>query len=171
MKTRMRMLYAVCGWGLGHATRSLPILRRLVDAHDVVIYAEGPALALLRVELTVDRVWSEEAVPYPNIFGRGLAVRFFARLPALVRAMCVEHARVEALVASKRIDVVVSDSRLGASSRRVRSFLISHHLKQLAPRGLRAAERLTEAIIWRAVHGRFRRILVPDIATDGGLSG
>jgi glycosyl transferase family 28/glycosyl transferase family 1 len=171
MKTHMRILYAVCGWGLGHATRSLPILRRLVDTHDVVLYAEGPALALLRAELPAARVRSEEAVPYPNIFGRGLPVRFFARLPALVRALCAEHARVEALVASERIDLVVSDSRLGASSRRVPSFLISHHLKQLAPRGLRAAERLTEAVMWRAVHARFRRILVPDVAVDGGLSG
>jgi len=32
----MRIRSAMCAWGLGHATRSLAIGRRLVDAHDVV---------------------------------------------------------------------------------------------------------------------------------------
>ncbi len=167
----MRILYAVCGWGLGHATRSLPVLRRLVADHDVILYAEGPALALLEAELAGARVRVVRAVPYPGIFGRALALRFFVRGPALVRAMRAEHAETEALVAAERVDRVVSDSRWGVSSRRVPSFFISHHLRQLAPRALRAAERLTEAVTWRAIHGRFRRILVPDVAQGGGLSG
>jgi hypothetical protein len=112
------------------------------------------------------------AVPYPNIFGgRTLALRFFREAPRLVRAMRAEHREVEALVRGERIDRVVSDSRWGASSRRVPSFFISHHLKQLAPHGLRAAERLTEAVTWRATRGRFRRILVPDVPGDDGLAG
>src|SRR5689334_16003000 len=171
MQRSVRILYAVCGWGLGHATRSLPLLRRLVGAHDVIVYAEGAALALLRAELAEAPVRFVPAVPYPGIFGRALALRFFAGAPALVRAMRAEHAATEKIVASERIDRVVSDSRWGVSSRRVPSFFISHHLKQLAPSALRAAERLTEAVTWRALHGRFRRILVPDVAADGGLSG
>ena len=38
----MTILYGVCAWGLGHATRSLPILRRLVDDHRVLVYSERP---------------------------------------------------------------------------------------------------------------------------------
>jgi len=167
----VRIFYAVCGWGLGHATRSLPLLRRLVSEHEVIVYAEGAALALLRAELSGAAVRFVEAVPYPNIFGRALALRFFARGPALIRAMRAEHAETESLVAAERIDRVVSDSRWGVSSRRAPSFFISHHLKQLAPPPLEAAERLTEAVTWRAIRGRFRRIIVPDVATDGGLSG
>jgi UDP:flavonoid glycosyltransferase YjiC (YdhE family) len=166
----MRILYAVCGWGLGHATRSLPVLRRLVAEHDVIVYAEGAAAALLAAELPPVRF--VRAVPYPNIFGgRALALRFFLRAPALVRAMRAEHADAERLVATERIDRVISDSRWGVSSSRVPSFFVSHHLKQLAPRGLRPAERLTEAVTWGAIHRRYRRILVPDVEEDGGLAG
>src|SRR5205814_10370811 len=111
------------------------------------------------------------AVPYPNIFRGTLALGFFAHAPALVRAMRAEHADAERLVTAERIDRVVSDSRWGVSSRRVPSFFISHHLRQLAPARLRIAERLTEAVTWRAIHARYRRILVPDVAVDGGLSG
>jgi len=167
---RVRILYAVCAWGLGHATRSLPILRRLVADHRVIVYSDGPALVLLRAELG-DAPIFVEAPPYPNIFRGSLALGFFARAPALVRAMRAEHRATEALVGEHGVDRVVSDSRWGVSSRRAPSVFISHHLKQLAPRRLRAAEYLTEAVTWRAVHGRYRRILVPDVADGGGLSG
>jgi UDP:flavonoid glycosyltransferase YjiC (YdhE family) len=168
----VRILYAVCGWGLGHATRSLPILRRLVREHEVLVYADGAAAALLAGELPASQVRFVDAVPYPNIFGgHVLALGFFRHAPALVRAMRAEHAETETLVAAEHVDRVVSDSRWGVSSRRVPSFFISHHLKQLAPRGFRAAERLTEAVTWRATHCRFRRILVPDVADGGGLAG
>ena len=62
----MRILYAVCEWGLGHATRSLPNLRRLVGAHDVVAYSDGAAPALLRGEVD-SRVYFVEATPCRNI--------------------------------------------------------------------------------------------------------
>jgi hypothetical protein len=168
----MRILWGVCGWGLGHATRSLPILRRLVPEHDVFVYAEGGALALLRRELAEAPVRFLRAVPYPNIFGPGpLALRFFAHAPRLVAAMRAEHAETRRLVAAHRIDRIVSDSRWGVSAPGVPSFFVSHHLRQLAPPRLRAAEWLTEAVTWRALRGRYRRILVPDVEAGGGLSG
>ncbi len=167
----MRILYAVCGWGLGHATRSLPVIRRLVAEHELTIYSDGAALALLREELGGARVRFEEAAPYPNIFGGVLPVRFFLAAPRLVRAMRAEYRDTARIVAAQRIDRIVSDSRWGVSSPTVPSFFISHHLRQLAPRGWRAAERLTEAVTCRALAGRFRRILVPDVEEGGGLSG
>jgi len=167
----MRILYGVCAWGLGHATRSLPVLRRLVgDGHEVLVYSDGPALELLRREVG-GGVRLLAAPPYPNIFDGALAWTFFKRAPRLVAAMRAEHVRTDAIVREHRVDRVVSDSRWGVSSRRVPSFFISHHLRQLAPGGNRLAEWLTEAVTWRALRGRYRRILVPDVAAAGGLSG
>ena len=64
----MRILYGVCAWGLGHATRSLPILRRLVADHEVLVYSDGAALAYLRRELGGRAAFLPATVPYPNIF-------------------------------------------------------------------------------------------------------
>ena len=75
----MTILYGVCAWGLGHATRSLPILRRLVADHEVLVYSDGAALAYLRRELGGRAAFLPATVPYPNIFGgTALAPRFFA---------------------------------------------------------------------------------------------
>ena len=48
----MRVLYGVCSWGLGHATRSLPIIRKLIDdGNEVTIVSTGSSLELLKMEL------------------------------------------------------------------------------------------------------------------------
>ncbi|TMB46121.1 MAG: hypothetical protein E6J55_03475 [Deltaproteobacteria bacterium] len=171
-RLHVKILYGVCAWGLGHATRSLPVLRRLAAEHEVLVYSDGAALAYLRRELGARAAFLPATMPYPNIFaGSVLALRFFALAPRLVEAMRAEYRETQRLVAAHHVDRVVSDSRWGVSSPRVPSLFIAHHLKQLAPPRFGVAERLTEWVTWRAIHRRYRRILVPDAAEDGGLSG
>ena len=64
----MKILYGVCAWGLGHATRSLPVLRRLAAEHEVLVYSDGAALAYLRRELGARAAFLPATLPYPNIF-------------------------------------------------------------------------------------------------------
>lgn len=42
-----RIIYGVCGEGMGHATRSRPILEHLTKKHDVKIFSSGKALKYL----------------------------------------------------------------------------------------------------------------------------
>ena len=45
----MKILVCPLNWGLGHATRCIPLIRQWVeDEHEVVIVADGHPLALLR---------------------------------------------------------------------------------------------------------------------------
>src|SRR5437773_1990716 len=84
-RLHVKILYGVCAWGLGHATRSLPVLRRLAAEHEVLVYSDGAALAYLRRELGARAAFLPATMPYPNIFaGSVLALRFFALAPRLV---------------------------------------------------------------------------------------
>jgi len=48
----MKIIYAVCSWGIGHATRSLPVIRKLVaEKNDLTIMSHGRSLQLLKNEL------------------------------------------------------------------------------------------------------------------------
>ena len=48
----MKIIYGVCSWGLGHATRSLPVIRRLMDENnEITIISNGRTLELLKKEL------------------------------------------------------------------------------------------------------------------------
>lgn len=84
----MRILYAVGSWGLGHATRSLPLIAGLLDAGATLTVA-STGRVLLRAELgrrcdVLD--WPD--VPQP--IGRGAAefhARAAAAIPWFLRSM------------------------------------------------------------------------------------
>jgi UDP-N-acetylglucosamine transferase subunit ALG13 len=65
---------------------------------------------------------------------------------------------------------VISDSRLGVWSRAVPSYCIFHSIHQVVPFFSRFTQRVTE---WGQRHllREFTRILIPDVAENGGLSG
>ncbi len=51
MSASKRILVAPLNWGLGHATRCIPIIRALLEqGHQPLIASDGVALALLRKE-------------------------------------------------------------------------------------------------------------------------
>ena len=47
----MKVMYSVLDWGLGHATRSIPIIQELLDqGADVYLAGSGAPIALLKKE-------------------------------------------------------------------------------------------------------------------------
>jgi len=48
----MKVIYEICSWGLGHATRSLPVIRKLVEENNALpLISNGRSLELLKREL------------------------------------------------------------------------------------------------------------------------
>ncbi|HET7267608.1 MAG TPA: glycosyltransferase [Oleiagrimonas sp.] len=169
-----RTLFAVHDWGLGHATRSLVLIRALLDAGDevTVVSAEGNGLQLLRAELgTSCRFISFHDIPKP--FSRWPAM-FYVRMslatPVVMTRFKQEHRFVEKLVARDRYDRIVSDSRFGMWSHDIPSYCMLHSLRQIIPGRPRHLERLVE-FGQRNLTRHFKRILIPDVETDRGLSG
>ena len=167
-----RVLYAVGSWGLGHATRSLPLIRGLVDAgQSVTILGSGGSLRLLRAEMG-DRC---ELIDFPGMrvpLGSS-PFRFYFKytvtLPIIWWDTWRQHVQLEALVAAHGFDVIVSDNRYAAWSDRVPSYLLAHGLRFIAPGRKHLLELGLEWFNALAFH-HYRRILVPDFVTDD-LSG
>ncbi|HET7359598.1 MAG TPA: glycosyltransferase [Rhodanobacteraceae bacterium] len=169
-----RVLFAVHDWGLGHATRSLLLIRALLERGDAltVLSAPGSGLRLLQSELGD----ACEFYPYPDIpkpFSRHPAM-FYLRMsldmPRVWARFRLEQRLTERLVAARGFDCVVSDSRFGVWSRAVPSYCIFHSLRQIIPGRPRALETLVEWGQRRLLAG-FAKVLVPDVEADGGLSG
>ncbi|MDE2274569.1 MAG: hypothetical protein KGL00_10285 [Gammaproteobacteria bacterium] len=169
-----RVLYGVYHWGLGHATRSLVLIRALVARGDrvTILMQPGAGMQLLQSELG-DRV---EYVPFrdtPAPFSRYPAV-FYVRMslsmPWVLAGYRREQRLTERLVAERHFDCVVSDSRIGVWSRAVPSYVIFHSIHQIIPGRVRWMERLVE---WgqRNLLRNYRKVLIPDVKSDGGLSG
>lgn len=169
-----RVLYAVYNWGLGHATRSLVLIRALLARgdHVTILMEPGAGMTLLHSELG-DAV---EYYPFPDTpapFSRYPAVfyiRMSLSMPWVLAGYRREHRLTERLVKARQFDCVVSDSRIGVWSAAVPSYVIFHSIHQIIPGRIRWMERLVEWGQRRLLHG-FTKVLIPDMEVDGGLSG
>lgn len=169
-----KILFALHDWGLGHASRSLVLIKGLLaQGHQVMILmAESNGLRLLRSELNDQcEIYQFKDIPKP--FSRWPAlfyVRMSLAMPQVWARYKQEHRLTERLVKQHQIDLVITDSRFGVWSSQVPSYCIFHSLRQIIP----GRKKLIELIVeWgqRNLLDGFTGILIPDVEFDGGLSG
>jgi len=157
------VLVSPLSWGLGHATRDLPIIRHLLArGHHVTVAAEkGRVTALLRQE--VPQCDFEELADYPPPYSAGkyFVPKFLATAPRMLAAIEREGAAVRRLLERRRFDMILSDNRFRVRSDRTPSFLISHQLRFMTPPGLGHFEIVTETFNYLYMR-QFDRIIVPD---------
>jgi Glycosyltransferase family 28 C-terminal domain len=162
----MKILIAPLDWGLGHATRCIPIIRYLIDTGcEVVIGADGRALELLRSEFHLCefavirgyRIYYPVKVP--------LAIGMFLQIPKILWGILREHKQLKRIIKEKSIDAVISDNRFGLWSRKVPSVFITHQLMVKSPFG--------EKIIYKCIQkciSNYTECWVPDSVKEQ-LSG
>ena len=157
-----RVLVSPLNWGLGHATRDIPVIRTLRDhGHEVTIAACGNALSVLRQEFPDAQFIEYPDYSVPFSFGRLFVPRFCASLPFMLKDIAREHTTLDAIVSKDHYDLVISDNRLGVFSSRVPSIFISHQLHYHLPLLYWPAELLAIPAN-QFLHERFNRIIVPD---------
>jgi len=168
----VKVLYGVCTWGLGHASRSLPVIRRLVDdGHEVHVVTSGRALSMVKRE--VSGVKAVHDLPdYPSPY-TGSKITFYAKfltsLPGLFKGIRVEHEAVEGLHRRLKFDRVISDNRYGVHLDRVPSYLMTHQMRFLAPKNIKTFEKKSEKFV-ADFSDKFEKYLIPDEET-GDLTG
>ena len=132
-----KALFAVSSLGLGHATRSLAVIRHFVKQYDITIISYGNALKFLKEELLEENINFIELEDYPK-FERGDGVYFYLYLLTdLVKTSFLiknEHKRV--LKIENDYDFIFSDGRYGVNSAKIPSFLLSHQISFMPPRWL-----------------------------------
>lgn len=166
----LRVLVSPLHWGLGHATRIIPVIKILQAAGAEVIIAanDGPA-ALLRKEFPVIEIIAAPSLQlrYPRK-GKWFFFKMLLQMPSLFSVLRQENKWLEKLVAENRIDAVISDNRFGLSTKKVPCIFITHQLFINAPAGfLRwAAQKINYFYI-----NRFTECWVPDIKGAGDLAG
>ncbi|MFA5236905.1 MAG: glycosyltransferase [Methanoregula sp.] len=156
------VLVSPLNWGLGHATRDMPVIRTLLShGHEVTIAACGSALSVLRQEFPDSRYIEYPDYPVPFSSGHLFVPKFCAALPFMLHAVAQEHATLEAILVKDPYDLVISDNRLGVFSDKVPSIFISHQLHYHLPLPYWPIEILA-ILVNQSLHERYDRIIVPD---------
>lgn len=159
-------------WGLGHATRDIPLIHELTKrGHDVTIAACGNALSALQREFPDCRFIDFPDYPAPYSAGSMFLPKFCAYLPLLLRALEAERRALDRILNQDRYDLIISDNRLGVYSDRVPSLFITHQIHFHFPPVIWPVE-LFALLLNRKLHSRFDRVIVPDnLPGPGSLAG
>jgi UDP:flavonoid glycosyltransferase YjiC (YdhE family) len=156
------VLVSPLNWGLGHATRDIPVIRNLLNHnHEVTIAACGNARAVLEQEFPECRSLEFPDYPVPYSQSRFFLPKFVAFFPLLLKAISDERKNLELILAKDSYDLIISDNRLGVYSSEIPSVFITHQLHYHLPLIFWPAELLAVAMNG-VLHGKYRHIIVPD---------
>lgn len=165
MGTQKRILICPLNWGLGHATRCIPIIRALLDCnYEPVIASSGrPGILLKEVFPSLEHI----NFPDYNIrYGKYMTLSMMFQFPKLVFSIRKEHQLLKEIITNHRIDAVFSDNRFALYTDDIPCVYMSHQLAIQAP--------FAEGILFR-MHRWFIRkydaCWIPDAATSPNLSG
>lgn len=170
MKGR-KVLVCPLNWGLGHASRCVPVIRALTDAgKKIIIAADGYPLAFLQEEFpslpTINFPWTN--VKYST--SDKLALKLLMQWPKFAVATIREHRTLKKIIRQYGIDTVISDNRFGLWNSHINCIYITHQLMIKLPIKLRRLEKIATHVHRRFIR-RYNECWIPDFNEDKNLSG
>jgi uncharacterized protein (TIGR00661 family) len=162
------ILVAPLNWGLGHATRCIPIIHALEESGFTPILAsDGVALAMLRKEfphLQVLELPSYDIEYAKN--GANFKWKMLANAPKMIEAILAEKKIVKKWVREYDLIGIISDNRLGVLSKKVPSVFITHQLNVLTGNTTWISSKMHRFII-----RKYTECWVPDREEKPNLTG
>ena len=168
MSSQPKIIVAPLNWGLGHATRCIPLIKALLSLGcDVHLGGSQTSGSLLKSNFPglPYRELPDYAIRYPE---KGSFTWAMAKqTPKVIKAIRAEHEAVKDWAYDIRPDIIISDHRYGVYAPGARNWILTHQVR-LAVGGWAGT-------IANSIHDRylnkFDRILVPDFGrrtTAGG---
>jgi predicted glycosyltransferase len=169
-KINIKILVAPLDWGLGHATRCIPLIRYLLQSGcNVVIATSGAQEILLKTEfpqLEFVRLAGYN-IRYANN-KRFFAFKIISQLPKILISIKKEKKWLEHYVLKNRIDIVISDNRYGLYNPGISSVIITHQLVIKAP--FKIVEKTMQFFNYRLIE-KFNQCWIPDTGGQPNLAG
>ena len=172
MCSKKTILICPLNWGLGHATRMIPLINHaLANNFEVLIASDGDALALLKNHYPLLTCIE---LPSLNIrYGKGIwaPVIFLFSIPQILRWIKRDNKALQTIVNQHQVDVIVSDNRWGLWNKKVTSIFVTHQIMVKMPRPLVFLEKpVFHVQQWVLRH--FDELWIPDFADQNlNLSG
>ena len=169
--TGQKLLVAPLDWGLGHATRCIPLIKGLLAQECTVWLAgEGAQEILLRKEFP--------SLPFLYLpgyrvryarTGRGLLWRMLMQGPGIRQTIEYENNWLKKKAEEHGFDAIISDNRYGLHHKKIYCVFITHQLTIKTGMG-RWTEKMLQRITYRYIN-RFSECWVPDEKGENNLAG
>ncbi len=166
-----RILVAPLDWGLGHATRCVPLIRKFHEqGHEVILTAQGRSEYFLKREFPQLEFVSSPGyrIRYSTLFPMWLMMMLQG--PGILLNTYHEHLWLKRFVKLRNIDEVISDNRYGLWSNNIRCVFITHQVMIKCPRMLKFLETPLHWLV-SGFMKKYSECWIPDTAGEDNLSG
>lgn len=172
MDRNPNILVCPLDWGIGHATRCVPIIHELISqGAQVIIGASGRPLAFLKYEFPgiefID--FPGHSVSYPS-HGKGMVFTMMRQFPDLLKATKKEQRTLNKLIEEYELDGIISDNRFGLHTNKIPCVFMSHQVFIKTHAHLSILEPLLLRLNLNYIK-RFTEYWVPDYGDEPSVSG
>ncbi|MCY7293254.1 MAG: glycosyl transferase family 28 [Ferruginibacter sp.] len=165
-----RVLIAPLDWGLGHATRCVPIIKEFTaQGFDVIIAGEKSGAVLLEKEFPHLKILKLKG--YRVSYSKNkhfFFVKLLSQLTKIQAAVRHEHKWLQRIIEHYKIDILVSDNRYGFHNKKCYNIFITHQLS------IKTGNRFTQWLAQKINYGyinKFNECWVPDVEGNENLAG
>ena len=131
---KKKVLFAPLNWGLGHASRIIPLINKYEnEGWEIILASDGMALRFLQETFPEKKCIDTQSKPLFYSKHALLIAHLWHILPAFFKNIHKDSDFVNRIVKEENIDLIVSDNRYGFRSSKVKSIIISHQLHLAFP--------------------------------------
>lgn len=167
MFSNKTIFYGALDWGLGHATRSVPIIKQLLKTNTVILGVTPLTKLIFDTEFPELQKIDLPAynIRYSKILPLWLKLGLSA--PRIKKVIRDENKLLSKIIAENKIDIVISDNRFGLYADEIQSVFVTHQLFLKAPVFENFGSKMNQNYI-----SNFHEVWVPDYEnTNECLSG
>lgn len=171
ISAQKKILISALDWGMGHTTRSVPIIQYIINSGYEVIFA-GNNWQCTYIKQTFPSITAINLEGYNVSYNqgrKGFMITLLKQLPGILKTIRKEHKWLQKVIEKENIDGVISDNRYGLWAKRKPCVIMTHQLSPISGLGKRV-----DNIIRRLHYQQLKKFTdcwVVDIAGSNNLSG
>ena len=171
MKEKKKVLICPLDWGLGHATRDIPLIKKLIgNSFEVIIAAYGNSYIFLKSELPELKIIQFPGLNVCYSNRKSQVVKMFFLVPKIIYWTIKENLELRKIIKKENIDIVISDNRFGLWNRKTYNIFITHQLKVKFPGWLSRLEFIYKVLL-KFLLNKYNECWIPDFKDKYNLSG
>ncbi len=164
------ILIAPLNWGLGHATRLIPIVKHYNKTHRILLAGNQPSLSILThafpcletIELPEQTFFFDS-----HFFSLKNLFRFSHRLNKSIRK---DHEKINDIIIQLKVNIIISDNRYGLWHPDTYNILVTHQLMLKLPAPWIFLKKQVHRKVLQMVR-KFNECWIPDFPDKENLSG
>ncbi len=168
---KQKVLVCPMDWGIGHASRCVPLIQKLGElGFEVIIAASGRPLEFIRKEYPGTQVIDFPGTPVTYPKNGWIALKMLRALPRLLFGIWREHYALKTIARQTGASLIISDNRYGCWHATIPSVFMTHQLDIQVPAGFLFLKGILKRInYWFIRH--YKECWIPDFEAHRGLAG